>query len=208
MSGGTTASCGRHTDREDDDGFEHFGRPLLTGSLFLLLSLRPKAPLCFGETTGVQARTNKTQSVELMNIYVANVPYSVKDQDLLDLFSPFGEVTSAKIIMDKATNRSRGFGFVEMANDDAGRAAIEGTNGKNFHGRDLVVNEARPRTEGDRGGFGGGGGRGFGGGGGDRGGYRGGSGGSGGGDRGGDRGGYRGGNDRGSDRGGYRRDEY
>jgi RNA recognition motif-containing protein len=91
-----------------------------------------------------------------MNIYVANVPYSVKDQDLHELFSPFGEVTSAKIIMDKATNRSRGFGFVEMANDDAGRAAIEGTNGKNFHGRDLVVNEARPRTEGDRGGFGGG----------------------------------------------------
>ena len=124
-----------------------------------------------------------------MNIYVANVPYSVKDQDLHELFAPFGEVTSAKIIMDKATNRSRGFGFVEMANDDAGRAAIEGTNGKNFHGRDLVVNEARPRTEGDRS-FGGGRS-----GGGDRGGYR------GGGDRGGDRGGYR--SDRGS-----RRDEY
>lgn len=124
-----------------------------------------------------------------MNIYVANVPYSVKDQDLHELFAPFGEVTSAKIIMDKATNRSRGFGFVEMANDDAGRAAIEGTNGKNFHGRDLVVNEARPRTEGDRP---------FRGGGGDRGGYR--------NDRGGDRGGYR--SDRGDrgDRG--HRDEY
>ncbi|HNR54712.1 MAG TPA: RNA-binding protein [Flavobacteriales bacterium] len=125
-----------------------------------------------------------------MNIYVANVPYSVKDQDLHELFAPFGEVTSAKIIMDRATNRSRGFGFVEMADDDAGRAAIEGTNGKNFHGRDLVVNEARPRTEGDRGGFGGGS-RGFGGG--DRGGYR--------SERGGgDRGGYR------SER--PRRDEY
>ena len=108
-----------------------------------------------------------------MNIYVANVPYSVKDQDLHELFSPFGEVTSAKIIMDKATNRSRGFGFVEMANDDAGRAAIEGTNGKNFHGRDLVVNEARPRPEGDRPFRGGGGG--------DRGGYRNDRGGSGGG---------------------------
>ena len=137
-----------------------------------------------------------------MNIYVANVPYSVKDQDLHELFAPFGEVTSAKIIMDRATNRSRGFGFVEMANDDAGRAAIEGTNGKNFHGRDLVVNEARPRTEGDRGGFGGGSR------GGDRGGY------GGGGGRGGDRGGYGGGGgDRGGDRGGYRserprRDEY
>ncbi|MBK9147216.1 MAG: RNA-binding protein [Flavobacteriales bacterium] len=131
-----------------------------------------------------------------MNIYVANVPYTVRDQDLRELFEPFGEVTSAKIIMDRATNRSRGFGFVEMADDNAGRSAIEGTNGKNFHGRDLVVNEARPRTEGDRGGFGGGRGGDRGGfGGGDRGGY-------GGGGRGGDRGGYR---ER-SDRGG--RDDY
>lgn len=135
-----------------------------------------------------------------MNIYVANVPYTVRDQDLRELFEPFGEVASAKIIMDRATNRSRGFGFVEMADDNAGRAAIEGTNGKNFHGRDLVVNEARPRTEGDRGGFGGGGGR-SGGGfrdrGGDRGGFR--------DDRGGDRGGYR--DDRGGGRGGFRRDD-
>jgi RNA recognition motif-containing protein len=152
--------------------------------------------MCFGETTGVQTKTNKTQSVELMNIYVANVPYSVKDQDLRELFEPYGEVTSAKVIMDKVTNRSRGFGFVEMSDENAGRTAIEQTNGKNFHGRDLVVNEARPRTEGDRPSFGGGGGgRSFGGGGGDRGGY------GGGGDRGGDRGGYRGG-DRGGDRGG------
>ena len=134
-----------------------------------------------------------------MNIYVANIAYSAKDQDLRELFEAFGEVTSAKIIMDKATNRSRGFGFVEMSDDTAGKAAIEGTNGKGFHGRDLVVNEARPRTEGgggDRGGFRSGGG------GGDRGGYRGGGGG--------DRGGYGGGGggrDRG-DRGGYRRDEY
>ncbi len=123
-----------------------------------------------------------------MNIYVANVPYSVKDQDLRELFEPYGEVTSAKIIMDKATNRSRGFGFVEMSDDTQGRAAIEATNGKNFHGRDLVVNEARPRTEGDRPSFGGGGRNG-----GDRGGFR--------NERGGDRGGY-GGGDRG-DRGGY-----
>lgn len=129
-----------------------------------------------------------------MNIYVANIAYSAKDQDLRELFEAFGEVTSAKIIMDKATNRSRGFGFVEMSDDTAGKAAIEGTNGKPFHGRDLVVNEARPRTEGA------GGGGGFRSGGGDRGGYR---------DRGGDRGGYGGGGgrDRG-DRGGYRRDEY
>jgi len=143
-----------------------------------------------------------------MNIYVANVPYSVKDEDLRELFEPYGEVTSAKIIMDKATNRSRGFGFVEMSNDDQGRAAIEATNGKSFHGRDLVVNEARARTEGDRPSFGGGGGGGsrggYGGGGGDRGGSRGGYGG--GGDRGGSRGGYGGGGDRG-DRG-SRRDDY
>ena len=104
-----------------------------------------------------------------MNIYVANIAYSAKDQDLRELFEAFGEVTSAKIIMDKATNRSRGFGFVEMSDDTAGKAAIEGTNGKGFHGRDLVVNEARPRTEGA-----GGGGGGFrsGGGGGDRGGHQ------------------------------------
>ena len=148
-------------------------------------------------TAGTGINLKLTQSVELMNIYVANIAYSAKDQDLRELFEAYGEVTSAKIIMDKATNRSRGFGFVEMANDDAGRAAIEGTNGKNFHGRDLVVNEARPRTEGDRPSFGGGGRSG----GGDRGGYR---GGNGGGDRGGDRGGYR--SDRGG--GGSRRDEY
>lgn len=132
-----------------------------------------------------------------MNIYVANIAYSAKDQDLRELFEAYGEVTSAKIIMDKATNRSRGFGFVEMSDDTAGKAAIEGTNGKPFHGRDLVVNEARPRTEGA------GGGGGFRSGG-DRGGYR---------DRGGDRGGYRDGGgyrerDRGGDRDSYRRDEY
>lgn len=142
-----------------------------------------------------------------MNIYVANVPYSVRDQDLRELFEPFGEVTSAKIIMDKVTNRSRGFGFVEMADDAAGRAAIEANNGKNFQGRDLVVNEARPRTEGDRP-FRNGGGGGFrdrn-----DRGGYGGGDRGYG--DRGGDRGdrGFRDRGDRGGDRrGGYRDEEY
>ena len=153
----------------------------------------------FGEKLqlGKNLKKTLTQSVELMNIYVANIAYSAQDQDLRELFEAYGEVTSAKIIMDKATNRSRGFGFVEMSDDDSGRAAIEATNGSAFHGRDLVVNEARPRTEGA----------------GDRGGYRGGNDGGGGGYRGGgDRGGYRGGSDRGGsdrgDRGGYRRDEY
>lgn len=124
-----------------------------------------------------------------MNIYVANIAYSAKDQDLRELFEAHGEVTSAKIIMDKATNRSRGFGFVEMADDAAGKAAIEAINGKPFQGRELVVNEARPRPEG-------GGGGGFRSGGGFR-------------DRGGDRGGYREREDRGGYRDrDYRRDEY
>lgn len=128
-----------------------------------------------------------------MNIYVANIAYSAKDQDLRELFEAHGEVTSAKIIMDKATNRSRGFGFVEMSDDSAGKAAIEAINGKPFQGRELVVNEARPRPEG------GGGGGGFRSGGGFR-------------DRGGDRGGYREREDRGGGGGyrdrDYRRDEY
>lgn len=142
-----------------------------------------------------QTTTEASQTVSFMNIYVANIPYSVKDQDLQELFGQHGEVTSAKIILDKATNRSRGFGFVEMANDDQGRAAIAALNGFNVSGRDLVVNEARPRTEGG-GGFGGGGerrgGGGYGGGGGRSGGYgdRRGGGGYGDRDRGGDRGGY------------------
>lgn len=126
-----------------------------------------------------------------MNIYVANIAYSAKDQDLRELFEAYGEVTSAKIIMDKATNRSRGFGFVEMSDDAAGKAAIEAINGKPFQGRDMVVNEARPRPEGGGGGFRSGGGGG---------GYR---------DRGGDRGGYREREDRGGGRDrDYRRDEY
>lgn len=166
---------------------------LVVGSKLLhsfVPALAPSSSLARREGNG--KGSTKTQSVELMNIYVANVPYSVKDQDLRELFEPYGEVTSAKIIMDKATNRSRGFGFVEMSDDNAGRQAIEATNGKNFHGRDLVVNEARPRTEGDRPSFGGGGGRG-----GDRGGFRGGDRGGYGGGGGGDRGGYGGGGNRG-----------
>ena len=158
-----------------------------------------RPPCALARPRGYRQRPTKTQSVELMNIYVANVPYSVKDQDLRELFEPYGEVTSAKVIMDKVTNRSRGFGFVEMSDDNAGRTAIEATNGKNFHGRDLVVNEARPRTEGDRPSFGGGGRSG--GSGGDRGGFR-------GGDRGGDRGGFRS-EERGDRRGGgFRNEDY
>jgi len=81
-----------------------------------------------------------------MNIYVANIPWKASDQQLKDLFAQYGDVVSAKIIMDKVTQRSRGFGFVEMG-DDAGRNAINELNGRDFLGKNLVVNEARPREE-------------------------------------------------------------
>lgn len=141
-----------------------------------------------------------------MKLYVGNLPYSMTDSELEGLFADFGQVSSAKVIMDRETGRSRGFGFVEME-DEGGREAIEKMHGQDCEGRALVVNEARPREDRPRGGgFGGGGGGGFGGGrgggGGGRGGFGGGGGGRGGfGGGGGGRGGY-GGGDRG-DRGGY-----
>jgi cold-inducible RNA-binding protein len=118
-------------------------------------------------------------------IYVGNLPFSAKSEDLNEMFSKFGTVTSAKLVSDRDTGRSKGFGFVEMSTDDEAQAAIEKLNGSDLGGRNLVVNEARP-MEPRTGGFGGGRG-------GDRGGDRGGRGGFGGG-RGGDRGGDRGGN--------------
>ena len=130
-----------------------------------------------------------------MNIYVGNLSWGLKDQDLANLFAPFGEVASAKIVMDKFTQRSKGFGFVEMPNDEQAQAAIAQLNGSEIEGRNLVVNESRPKEEGGGGGFkkrsfGGGGGGGYkkGGGGG---GYRGGGNGGGGYNRGGGGGGYR-----------------
>lgn len=119
-------------------------------------------------------------------IYVGNLPFSATSDGLNELFSKFGTVDSAKIVMDRDTGRSKGFGFVEMSSADEAAAAIEKLNGSDMGGRSLVVNEARP-MEPRTGGFGGGGR------GGDRGGDRGGRGGFGGG-RGGDRGGDRGGN--------------
>ncbi len=82
-----------------------------------------------------------------MNIYVANIPWKASEDQLKQHFAAFGEVTSAKIIMDKVTQRSRGFGFVEMADDAAARQAITSLNGADFQGKSLVVNEARPREE-------------------------------------------------------------
>lgn len=100
-----------------------------------------------------------------MNLYVGNLPYSLGDQELRDLFTPFGEVRTARVMMDRETGRSRGFGFIEM-DDAGGQQAIVGRNGFDVDGRSLVVNEARPREERPR--FSGGGGGGAGGGGGNR----------------------------------------
>jgi hypothetical protein len=100
-------------------------------------------------------------------LYVGNLPYSFRDQDLEQTFSQFGSVGSAKVMMERDTGRSKGFGFVEMGSDAEAQAAIQGVHGQNFGGRDLVVNEARPmEPRAPRsGGFGGGNGGGFGGGG-------------------------------------------
>ena len=149
-------------------------------------------------------------------LYVGNLAYSVRDESLHQAFSQFGTVTSAKVMMDRDTGRSKGFGFVEMGSDAEAQAAINGMNGQPLEGRAIVVNEARPREErpggfggggGSRGGFGGGGGAGGGGGG--RSPYGGGGGGGGrspygGGGGGGGRGGYGGGSGGGGGgRGGY-----
>lgn len=80
-----------------------------------------------------------------MNIYVGNISYSSSEDDLKELFGQYGEVTSVKIITDRETGRSKGFGFVEMADDAAGEQAIEEVNGKEVGGRNLKVNVARPR---------------------------------------------------------------
>jgi RNA recognition motif-containing protein len=117
-------------------------------------------------------------------LYVGNLPYSVRDSDLEQAFGQFGAVTSAKVMMERDTGRSKGFGFVEMGSDAEAQAAIEGMNGQPLGGRSLVVNEARPmeaRRPPRTGGFGGGGGGGYGGGGGGYGGGGGGGGGYGGG---------------------------
>ena len=97
-----------------------------------------------------------------MKIYVGNLSFDSTESEVQDLFSQHGEVEDVAIITDRDTGRSRGFGFVEMKNDDAARAAIDAINGQEFGGRTLTVNEARPRND-RRGGGGGGGGRGRGG---------------------------------------------
>jgi len=85
-----------------------------------------------------------------MNIYVGNLSYEITEEDLKEAFSSFGQVESVKIIKDNYSDRSKGFGFVEMANRGEAQSAIEGLQGKELKGRALNVNEARPRTEGHR----------------------------------------------------------
>ncbi len=114
-----------------------------------------------------------------MKLYVGNLAYSCTEDRLREIFEEHGEVASAALVMDRETGRPRGFGFVEFSDDNNARAAIEALNGQNIDGRDLTVNEAKPRE--NRGGGGGGGRGGYGGGGGGgRGGYGGGGGGGGG----------------------------
>lgn len=122
-----------------------------------------------------------------MNIYVGNLSWTMTDDDLSNLFAPYGSVSSAKILKDKVSGRSKGFGFVEMEDDDAARSAISGLHETEVSGRKIIVNESQPRPEGEykkRSGGGGGGG------------FR----------RGGSGGGYGGGGNRGGGGGGYNRD--
>lgn len=115
-----------------------------------------------------------------MNLYIGNLSWSISEPELQQTFEAFGEVSSCKIVKDKMTNRSKGFAFVEMPNDEEANAAISALNGKDVKGRNISVNEARPREErpqggggyrggsggGNRGGYGGGSGGGYGNGGG------------------------------------------
>ncbi len=130
-----------------------------------------------------------------MNIFVGSLPFKIVESELQEIFEEYGEVASVKIIMDKATGRSKGFGFVEMVNEEEAKKAIEELNNAEVEGRTIVVNKAEEKKEGSRpagGGFRGGNGGGF-------------RGGNGGGFRGGNSGGgFRGGNSGGGDRGGFR----
>ena len=87
-----------------------------------------------------------------MNIYVANIPFKASEDELRELFEQHGEVSSVKIILDRETNRSRGFGFVEMSDEESAKQAINALNGYSFIGKELLVNEARPKTDAPRGG--------------------------------------------------------
>ena len=110
----------------------------------------------------------KRKEVNRMNLYVGNLLFDVTEAELKELFSPYGEVTEVRLIMDKFSGKTKGFGFIEMPSKEEAEKAIAELNGKDMRGRAMTVNEAKPKT--DRGGRGGGRG-GYGGGGGGRGGY-------------------------------------
>jgi len=110
------------------------------GALFLLNGIEPIG--------GIMGR----------KLYVGNLPYSVTEEGLTEKFSQFGQVESAKLISDRDTGRSKGFGFVEMSSDAEAKAAISGLDGTDFDGRPMKVNEARPQEKRSGGGYGGGGG--------------------------------------------------
>ena len=136
-------------------------------------------PVC-----GTRVRGSRS-SLMATNIYVGNLPWQTTQDDLYQLFSQYGQVVKSQVISDRETGRSRGFGFVEMANEAEAQAAIDALNNQPYNGRPLTVNIAKPREAGGGGGYGGGGGR--------RGGYGGGGGGYGGGGRSYGGGGYGGG---------------
>src|SRR5262249_15416833 len=128
--------------------------------------LRVFGPLLPRSSSSRQCHLLKEEPHMGSKIYVGGLPYSATEQQLSDLFGAHGAVASARIITDKFTGQSRGFGFVEMSSDSEAQAAITALNGSDMGGRTLTVNEARPqepRSGGGRGGFGGGGGRGPGG---------------------------------------------
>ena len=106
----------------------------------------------------------KNLKVNRMKLYVGNIPHAYQEKDLEEVFSEFGTVVSAKVIIDRVTGRSKGFGFVEMGSKEEGEKAVEELNGKEVGGRAIVVNEARPQEKRERRPFGGGGGGGGGGG--------------------------------------------
>ena len=97
--------------------------------------------------TKLNQETNQSNFLNnYMNIYVGNIPWGVSEEELEGLFGQYGEVNSVRIITDRESGRSKGFGFVEMAQADAGNAAIEALDGNDFNGRDLRVNQAKERT--------------------------------------------------------------
>lgn len=96
-----------------------------------------------------------------MNIYLGNLPYNIKEDEIMELFEEYGNVSTVKLITDKFTGKSKGFGFVEMPNDEEAKKAIEELNGKEVNSRNITVNEAREKTDDNRGGNRGGGGRNF-----------------------------------------------